>query len=241
MDLQGKMRDSKPSFRIIPVPSRIAVLASGGLDSSVLLADLAQRGRQVFPVYVRAGLRWERDELSVLRKFVKTLRGVRVEQVAILTLPMTDVAGNHWSVTGRGVPGYNASISSNYIVGRNLSLLVKAAIFCAHRRIGEIAMAPLEANPFPDARPEFFHAVERAVTLGMGLPLKIRVPFAGMSKAAVIRRGRGLALGLTLSCAKPHGLVHCGACTKCAERINAFATARVEDPTHYRTLSHAPS
>ena len=83
------MRDSKPSFRIIPVPSRIAVLASGGLDSSVLLADLAQRGRHVFPVYVRAGLRWERDELSALRRFVKTLRGVRVEQVTMLTLPMT--------------------------------------------------------------------------------------------------------------------------------------------------------
>ena len=229
------MREVKRSFDIKPVPARIAVLASGGLDSSVLLADLARRKRHVFPIYIRAGLRWERDEQIVLRKFLKTLGGLRVEPLRILNLPMNDVAPNHWSVTGRGVPGYRAATSSNYIVGRNLSLLVKASVLCAYERIGEIAMAPLDANPFPDARPEFFRAVERAVRLGIGLPLKVRVPFVGMSKARVIRRGRAFALGLTLSCAQPSGLIHCGACTKCAERMEAFAEAKVEDPTRYRT------
>ena len=231
------MRDSSRSFRVNPVPSRIAVLASGGLDSSVLLADLARRGRHIFPLYVRAGLRWEPEELFALHKFVKSLRGFRIAPLKILELPMTDVAANHWSVTGRGVPGYRAPSSSNYIVGRNLSLLVKAAVFCAYHRIGEIAMAPLDANPFPDAQPQFFRAVERAIALGIGLPLKIRVPFVGLSKAQVIRRGRGLALYFTLSCARPRGLVHCGACTKCAERRAAFTDAGVADPTKYRTAS----
>jgi 7-cyano-7-deazaguanine synthase len=229
------MRESSRSFRITPVPSRVAVLASGGLDSSVLLADLARRKRHVFPVYLRAGLRWETEELFALRKFVKTLRGSRIAALKVLDLPMTDIAADHWSVTGRGVPGYRATTSSNYIVGRNLSLLVKAAVFCAYHRIGEIAMAPLGANPFPDARPQFFRAVEHAIELGVGLPVKIRVPFAGLSKAQVIRRGRNLALRFTLSCARPRGLVHCGACTKCAERITAFRAAGVVDPTQYRT------
>ncbi len=211
------------------------MLASGGLDSSVLLAELARHRRHVFPVYVRAGLRWEPEELFALRKFVKTLRGFRIAALKVLDLPMTDVAANHWGVTGRGVPGYRAATSSNYIVGRNLSLLVKAAVFCAYHRIGEIAMAPLDANPFPDVRPQFFRAAERAIALGVGLPLKVRVPFVGLSKAQVIRRGRGLALGFTLSCARPRGLVHCGACTKCAERIAAFAAAGVVDPTRYRS------
>ncbi len=227
------MRVSRRSFRIDPVRSRIAVLASGGLDSSVLLAHLARRKRQVFPIYIRAGLRWERYELFALRKFLGTLKGLRVEPLAVLELPMTDVASNHWSVTGRGVPGYRASSASNYILGRNLSLLATGAIFCAKNRIGEIAMAPLDANPFPDARPAFFRAMERAVAIGVGLPLRIRVPFIGMSKASVIRKGSGLDLGLTLSCAQPKGLLHCGACTKCAERIEGFAAAGVSDPTRY--------
>lgn len=220
-------------YRIEPEPGRVAVLASGGMDSAVLLGWIARRGATVFPVYIRAGLSWERDELAALRRFVRALKLPNVERVTALKIPMGDVAGDHWSVTGRDVPGYDAALSSNYILGRNFTLLAKGAIFCARNRIGEIAMAPLESNPFPDARPEFFRAFARAVELGVGLPLKIVTPFAGMSKADVVRRGAGMPLELTLSCARPQGLVHCGACTKCAERVQGFIEAGVPDPTPY--------
>ncbi|HZO83166.1 MAG TPA: 7-cyano-7-deazaguanine synthase [Candidatus Binataceae bacterium] len=220
-------------YRIVPLKRRLAVLASGGLDSSVMLADLARRGREVFPVYIRAGLLWERHELPALRRFVARLGMSNVHRLTVLELPMRDVAGSHWTVTGRRVPGYKAALSSNYILGRNLSLLAKAAVFCAHNRIGAIAMAPLESNPFPDARPEFFRAVERAVRLGAGLPLRVLTPYVGMTKADVILRGAGLPLEFTMSCARPQGGRHCGACTKCAERIEAFRAAAVADPTDY--------
>lgn len=209
------------------------MLASGGLDSSVLLADTARRHARVFPLYVRAGLRWEREELAVLKRFIKALANPRIAPITVLDLPMTDIAPGHWSVSGRRQPGYRAAISSNYIVGRNLGLLSKAAIFCAARRIGEIAMAPLEANPFPDARPEFFRALARAIELGTGLRLKMSTPFVGLSKARVIRRGRDYPLRLTVSCMRPKGLLHCGACTKCAERVEGFRAARIADPTRY--------
>ena len=151
----------------------------------------------------------------------------------VLRLPMGDIAGGHWSMTGCKVPGYRAAVASNYIPGRNLSLLAKAAIFCAYNRIGEIAMAPLESNPFPDARPEFFRALERAIDLGVGLQLKILTPFVGMTKGAVIRLGANLPLRFTVTCARPHGIVHCGRCTKCAERVEGFREAGVPDPTEY--------
>jgi len=170
-------------YSIVPLPGRIAVLASGGLDSSVMLGQIARTGRMVFPVYIRAGLRWEPDELRTLHRFARALGRDNVQPVTMLRLPMSDLAAGHWSITGRNVPGYNAAVASNYILGRNLSLLCKAAIFCAYNRVGEIAMAPLESNPFPDAR--------------------------------------------------PHGNVHCGKCTKCAERVAGFLEAGVPDPTLY--------
>jgi 7-cyano-7-deazaguanine synthase len=176
---------------------------------------------------------WERHELAVLRSFIRRLGMRNVHSVSVLQLPMGDVAGRHWSVTGRKVPGYRAALTSNYILGRNLSLLAKAAIFCAYNRIGEIAMAPLESNPFPDARPEFFRSLERAVDLGVGLKLKVLTPYVGMTKGEVIRRGADLPLRFTVSCARPAGITHCGKCTKCAERIAGFREAGVPDPTEY--------
>ena len=202
----------------------------------MLLAELARKGRHVFPVYVCAGLRWERVELAVLRKFIAVLNRDhsrdKIEPVAILDFPTIDITRDHWSVSGK-VPGYRASLASNYIPGRNLSLLTKAAMFCARNRIGEIAMAPLQSNPFPDARPEFFRAVERAVKLGMELPLRILTPFDDLEKCDVIKKGRALPLELTLSCANPRGSLHCGACTKCAERAEGFRAAGIADPTRY--------
>jgi 7-cyano-7-deazaguanine synthase len=232
---------SSGEYHIQPVPDRIAVLASGGLDSSAMLGIIARRGRHVYPIYIQAGLGWEKHELPTLKRFVRALKLPNVEPVKVLKVPMSDVTGDHWSMTGQGVPGYNASLSSNYILGRNLSLLAKAAIFCARERIGEIALAPLESNPFPDARPEFFRAFGRAVELGVGIKLRVRTPFVGLSKAHVVRSGVGMALELTVSCAQPEGNVHCGACTKCAERVQGFLEAGIADPTIYARRPKVPS
>ena len=221
------------NYTISPLSGRVAVLTSGGLDSSVLLAEMAARHRRVFPIYVRAGLRWERNELAVLRRFIGAIARPAIAPITVLDLPAAAPNREHWSVSGRDVPGYRAAISSNHIVGRNLSLLSSAAIFCAHKRIGEIAMAPLGDNPFPDAQPRFFRAFERAVALGVGLRLRIATPYARLSKADVVRRGRDLPLRLTVSCILPAGIRHCGACTKCAERVAGFRTAGVDDPTVY--------
>jgi len=205
-----------------------------------MLGTIARSGRHVFPVYIRAGLSWERDELATLKRFVRALKLPNIEPVKALSLPMGDLSGDHWSMTGRNVPGYNASLSSNYILGRNFTLLTKAAIFSARNQIGEVAMAPLESNPFPDARPEFFRAFARAVELGVGIKLAIRTPFAGKTKADVVRAGAGMPLELTVSCARPAGIVHCGACTKCAERVEGFLDAGVPDPTHYARKPKRP-
>lgn len=223
------------NFRITPVKRRVAVLTSGGLDSSVLLAEMARRGREVFPIYMKAGLVWERAELRLLRSFIARLDRSNIAPLTVLEIGANTTVRDHWSRTGRGVPGYRAAVSSNYLPGRNLSLLTSAATFCAHRRIGEIAMALLESNPFPDARPEFFRAFERTVALGVELPLKITMPFLAMEKEHVIQLGKNLPLELTLTCASPSRGRHCGKCTKCAERIEAFKRSGIPDPTSYES------
>lgn len=212
---------------------RVAVLTSGGLDSTVLIAESARVYSSVYPVYIRAGMIWERNEIRALGRLLTALRLKTVRRLAVLPLPMDDLMGGHWSVTGRKIPGYHAALSSNYIPGRNLTLIAKAAVFCALNRIGEIALATLRSNPFPDAQPRFFDALADAITLGVGFKVKVHAPYLGMTKAELIRRMGSFPFELTVSCIRPRGLVHCGTCTKCAERIEAFHQAGVQDPTRY--------
>ena len=218
------------------MPERVCVLASGGLDSAVLVAVLARR-HQVHPVYVRCGLAWERAEEAALRRFLRALGAQRRRHLAPLVrleLPVAPLYGRqHWSLSGRGVPGPRAALASNYLPGRNLLLGSLAAVHCARARIPALALALLGDNPFPDATPGFLRDFGRCASHALGAPIRVRAPFHRLAKDAVIRLGRDLPLGLTLSCVRPSGLSHCGRCTKCAERRAAFARAGVADPTTY--------
>jgi 7-cyano-7-deazaguanine synthase len=211
----------------------VCALVSGGLDSAVLLRQLLRRGLAVQPLYVRSGLRWEKDEIACLRKFLRALRSKRLRSLAIIDVQMADLYGRHWSTGGQGMPGFRAGDASVYLPGRNIALLSKAATFCAMRGIPTLAIGVLNLNPFPDGRPEFFRDFGRALGLGLGAPIRIETPYRALAKDEVIRRGRDLPLDLTLSCARPKRGRHCGVCVKCAERLHAFRRAGVRDPTRY--------
>src|SRR5439155_536008 len=90
---------------------RVAVLASGGLDSAVLIADLAGEAI-VFPVYVEAGLAWEEGEKHALRAFLDALNDTNVQPLTALELPLRRLYGEHWSTTGESVPDYGAPDSA---------------------------------------------------------------------------------------------------------------------------------
>jgi len=215
------------------------VLLSGGLDSAVLVADEATRD-EVQPMYVSVGLSWEAEERAIVAQFLAALpRGARVRPLVSLTVDMRDVYdASHWAITGRP-PEYHTPDEDVYLPGRNVILLGKAGVYCASAHIGRLVLGTLGHNPFPDATPAFREAMGRALSLGLAHTLQIDAPYARMSKAEVIRRGvaLGVPLALTLSCMKPRGQ-HCGECSKCRERHDAFLEAGVPDPTTYETTIH---
>ena len=217
------------------------VLISGGLDSAVLLADQARRGR-AHPLYVRVGLAWEAGELRMLERLLACPPFAGVAPLDTVDFNMRDVyPATHWAVLGTP-PAYDTPDEEVYLPGRNLVLLTKAGVVAAARGASRVVLGPLAANPFPDATPGFFTAMGRALSLGLNHPIEVDTPFASMHKDAVIRLGMALRvpLELTLSCMRPDDQVeprHCGRCSKCRERRDAFVAAGVEDPTPYAELS----
>jgi 7-cyano-7-deazaguanine synthase len=219
-----------------PDARRSAVLFSGGLDSAVLLALERRSHDEVWPVHVRVGLAWEDAEARAIDDLlVRPPFAGRVHPVRTLGADMRDIyPDGHWAVTGRP-PAYDTPDEDVYLEGRNLVLIAKAAVLCARLGVGRLALGPLAGNPFPDATPQFFDSIGRAASLGLDHPFDVVAPLATMSKAQVIRLGTelGVPLAHTLSCMNPGDGLHCGRCSKCRERIDAFREAGVTDGAAY--------
>jgi 7-cyano-7-deazaguanine synthase len=218
------------------------VLVSGGLDSAVLLAAEARHGR-VHPLYVSVGLAWENAELRMLREVLQApVFAGRVAALETVAFDMRDVyPPTHWAIRGTP-PGYDTPDDEVYLPGRNLVLLTKAGVVALSKRIGRIALGPLAGNPFPDATPEFFETMGRALSLGLDHPIEIATPFVSLHKEDVIRLGASLSvpLELTLSCMNPVDAAlprHCGLCSKCRERRDAFHAAGLTDAAAYANAS----
>ncbi len=214
-----------------------AVLVSGGLDSTVLLAEEARRD-EAQPIYIRVGLAWEPAERTIVARLLETETVGGCRPLVSLAVDMSDVYdATHWAIQGQP-PGYHTPDEDVYLAGRNVILLAKAAVYCAAAHIGRLVIGTLAHNPFPDATPEFRSTLARALSLGLAHPLEIAAPFADLSKSDVVRRGLacGVALELTLSCMNPVGTRHCGRCSKCRERHDAFVETGVPDGTEYVDL-----
>jgi 7-cyano-7-deazaguanine synthase len=211
----------------------IGLLLSGGLDSSILLGHLLRQGRRVQPFYVRAHLAWEPQELQAANRFLAALRGANLERLVVLELPLGDLYGDHWSITGRGVPDAASDDSAVALPGRNALLIVKAALWCQMHGIETLALGVLGSNPFADATPECFGHLEAALNCSQGPKIRLARPLAELNKSQVMQMGRDLPLELTFSCIAPVGERHCGRCNKCAERARAFRWIGAIDPTPY--------
>ena len=237
------------------------MLLSGGLDSAVLVAEEAARASTpVQPIYVSVGLAWEAEERRAVAALVAAPPlASRVRPPVTLSVDMRDVYdATHWAVRG-APPSYHTPDEDVYLPGRNIILLGKAGVYCAAANLNRLALGTLSHNPFPDATPEFRASMARTLSLGLAHDLEIAAPFAALGKADVIRRGAalGVPFALTQSCMNPPANValdrgagapgvrdrgvgapgmrelHCGICSKCRERHDAFLEAGIEDPTPY--------
>jgi 7-cyano-7-deazaguanine synthase len=135
-------------------------------------------------------------------------------------------------------------IPVTYVPGRNMVFLSVAIGWAEVLQAREvfIGVNAIDYSGYPDCRPEFIAAMERAAALGTragveGAPITIRTPLIAMPKGAIIRRGveLGVDYSLTVSCYDPdeEGRA-CGRCDSCLLRAKGFKEAGVPDPTRYQ-------
>ena len=93
------------------------------------------RDAEVWPVYVRAGLAWEDEERRAIERFVAALDSPNVRSLVELSAPMGQIYGDHWSMTGVGVPKPGDADDAVFMPGRNIVLIGLAAVWCSTRGV----------------------------------------------------------------------------------------------------------
>jgi 7-cyano-7-deazaguanine synthase len=211
----------------------LAVLSSGGLDSAILLGECVVRGAVVHPLYVCAGHPWEECEIVMLRKLLAALASDNLKPLVLLKMPVDDLYGNHWSLTGKAVPDEKSADEAVFLPGRNVLLLAKGMLWCHLNRVPALAQAVLRGNPFPDATDSFYKRFEEVVKQAVDGSVRVLRPYAKLKKAEIMARGGQAPLQWSFSCINPCRGRHCGRCNKCAERHKGFLDAGLDDLTHY--------
>ncbi len=239
----GDARGRDAGASVVNPPT--AVLASGGMDSCVLLANVAEHG-VAYPIYVETGIPWEWAEKRMLDSFVQALDNPNIKPVTTLALPVKALYGqSHWTMSGKTVPEYDAPDETVYIPGRNIILITLAAIWCSLNDVHRIVIGSLAGNPFPDATPDFFRSIGESNGMGLNHDIVVEAPMRHLHKEDILAaNASSLPLHLTLTCANPQtavqptsggegAIVHCAECNKCRERHEAFIDARIPDNTLY--------
>jgi 7-cyano-7-deazaguanine synthase len=174
-------------------------------------------------------------------------RALRVREHKEVRLPLDAFAGS--SLTGgrqkvprgRSPRAMGRAIPSTYVPARNTVLLAVAASYAESRGARAVYMGAnaIDYSGYPDCRPQYLRALERAIALGTragteGHPIRLRAPLIRKTKAQIVRLALrlGVPLELTWSCYLG-GPVACGECDSCLLRLKGFREARATDPILY--------
>ena len=215
---------------------RALVLFSGGLDSTVLATQMKHEAKETRLLSIDYGQRHAK-ELDHSQKVADHL-GLAHE---ILKLPQLGQILGGSSLTDKSISlpeGHYAeeSMKSTVVPNRNMILLALAGGHALSLGFDTIAYAAHAGDHtiYPDCRPEFADAMDKALGLADWKDLNLHRPYVEMTKSDLVSRGDqlGAPLHLTWSC-YAGGEIHCGKCGTCVERKEAFELAKIPDPTKY--------
>jgi 7-cyano-7-deazaguanine synthase len=214
-------------------------LVSGGMDSCVTAAIAATEYEELAFLHISYGQRTEAREGRAFQELADHY-GVTRRLVASIDY-LARIGGS--SLTDARIPvspaDLNArAIPTSYVPFRNAHLLAIATSWAEVLGARAIYIGAVEedSSGYPDCRPEFYAAYQRAIDNGTrpDTRVEIRTPVIHLRKSEIIRRGLelGAPLALTWSCYQAEDRA-CGRCDSCALRLRAFREAGVDDPIPY--------
>lgn len=216
--------------------NKVVVLCSGGLDSVTLAYHVKNQGGEPILVNVNYGQSmWQMEHASAVRCALRLdceFHNVVLDMGSLLDgSALTD--GRVPVPTGE----YTQEVMKTTVVPNRNAILaniaVAAAVFKGAVKVA-LAVHSGDHHIYADCRPEFVGTLDVLVIRATEGAVHIYTPFLHHSKSWIVKWGAALGVRFeeTYSCYQGWE-THCGECSTCLERRQAFSTAGVGDPTEY--------
>ncbi|MBO4254780.1 7-cyano-7-deazaguanine synthase [Streptomyces griseorubiginosus] len=202
---------------------KTVIMLSGGIDSTVLLHDVARKS-SIPPVALHFSGFATTRETSAARAIAEKI-GAEFVHVDVKSFVRA-------CIPERTRPRK----SDGRLVYGNSVVLSMSIAFAVARDIPRVAVGlnADDALAFTENRPEFIEQFRDGLELS-GVNCRLLAPYHSWPKVKVLRRGAelGVDLGSTFSCMTPTRDLHDGTCASCLDRQAAFKAADISDPTQY--------
>ena len=207
------------------------LIYSGGLDSTTLLYEY--RDSIALAVSFDYGSKHNAREIAFAAENCRRL-GIPHQVIPL------DFIGKYFRsdllLSGGDIPeGHYAdeNMKSTVVPFRNGIMLAVAVGLAESNGLDAVFLANHGGDHaiYPDCRPEFVDAFDKAAAAGTYNGVRILSPYCNITKRDIALRGQALGIdySLTYSCYKG-GEKHCGRCGTCTERKEALEGF---DPTEY--------
>jgi 7-cyano-7-deazaguanine synthase len=219
------------------VPETKAIVSlSGGLDSTVVLANALNKNRVCEAVGFTYGSKhnsYENEAAKNVAKFYNVpfklfdLSGIMAGFNSNLLKSGGEVPEGHYE---------HLSMSQTVVPGRNLIFASILAGYAWSQKAQEVWLGIHAGDHFiyPDCRPDFYSAAACAVEKATAGSVILEAPYLYSDKSWIIVEGQKLKVpfNLTRTCYKDQS-VACGKCGSCRERLHSFQKVGIADPLEY--------
>lgn len=204
---------------------KVAIMYSGGMDSTVVMAELIAKGADVYPMSY--------DDASLAGLFKKS--------------PAVEKLMQHYRIYNKlikirmyEVEKMRGSDLFGFIPGWKMVMQVSAMAHCQAHEIDYLFFGYNGGNyagAYLDELPEFIEDTTKLYNRMYGSKIETYYPYFDYTKADMVTVGNfyNVPFQYTISCRQIQfpGLFHCGECEVCMRRKESFNISGIKDPTVY--------
>jgi 7-cyano-7-deazaguanine synthase len=210
------------------------IIVSGGMDSITLLYD--KKDEIALGISFDYGSNHNAKEIPYAKKHCERLG---IKHITINLDFIHEYFKSSLLKGAEAIPegNYNEENMKSTVVPFRNGIMLSIAIGIAEsHNLKKVLIANHAGDHtiYPDCRPEFITAINKASIAGTYVNVEVSAPYTNITKGeiAVIGKKLGIDYTETWSCYKG-GEKHCGKCGTCRERIEALEYAGIEDHTEY--------